>query len=67
MNYSIQKLVDDFFCRIGVDDLKRLETVPPASAFNYIFFKYKEIYGDYPSGELYKILEDRFVKRQEAA
>ena len=63
MNYSIQKLVDDFVNRISADDLKMLETVPAEAAFNYIFFRYKEIYGDYPTGELYKILEDKFSRR----
>ena len=66
MNYSIQKLVDDFIKRIGVDDLKKLESFSAEAAFNYLFFKYKEIYGDYPSGELYKILEDKFAKREAA-
>lgn len=66
MNDSIQKLVDNFLSRFSVDDLKMLSVVPPQAAFNYIFFKYKEVYGDYPSGELYKILEDKFT-RQEAA
>lgn len=66
MNYSIKKLVDDFINRIGFDDLKRLENVSSEAAFNYLFFKYKEIYGDYPSGELYKIIEDKFAKREAA-
>ena len=67
MNYSIKKLVDDFFCRLGQDDLLRLETVPEAVAFNYVFFRYKEIYGDYPTGDLYKILEDKFIRKKEIA
>lgn len=66
MNYSIQKLIDDFIKRIGPDDLKMLETVPPPTAFNYIFFLYKKFYGDYPSGELYKILEEKFLKQRAA-
>lgn len=66
MNYSINKLVEDFVSKLGFDDLKKLETVAPTSAFNYIFFRYKEIYGDYPTGELYKILEDKFAKREAA-
>ena len=63
MNYSIQKLIDNFLTRIGTDELNMLESVPPEAAFNYIFFLYKKFYGDYPSGELYKILEDRFARR----
>ena len=66
MSYAIQKLFDDFMKRLSVDDLKMFETVPPYAAFNYIFFLYKEIYGDYPSGELYKILEDKFAKEKAA-
>ena len=63
MNYSIQKLLDDFLKRIGENDLKMLETVSPEAAFNYVFFLYKTIYGDYPSGEIYEILEEKFFKR----
>ena len=67
MNYSIQKLVDDFVGRLSIDDWKMVESVPSGAAFNYLFFLYKEIYGDYPTGELYKILEDKFTTKQEAA
>lgn len=67
MNYSIQKLYDDFLNKIGIDQIKLLESVPPQAAFNYVFFLYKKTYGDYPSGEIYKMLEDKFLKRQEAA
>lgn len=63
MNYAIQKLLDDFINRISTDELKMLDSVPPETAFNYIFFLYKKIYGDYPSGELYKILEEKFLKQ----
>lgn len=63
MNYAIQKLLDDFINRISTDELKMLDLVPAETAFNYIFFLYKKIYGDYPSGELYKILEEKFLKR----
>ena len=63
MNHSIQKLIDDFINKIGPNDLKMLETVSAESAFNYIFFLYKKIYGDYPTGELYEILKEKFLKR----
>lgn len=66
MNYSIQKLIDDFIKRIGEDELKMLETVSPEAAFNYAFFLYKKFYGDYPSGDLYKLLEERFFKKAAA-
>ena len=67
MNYSIKKLIDDFFSRLGQDELLKLENVLPSTAFNYVFFKYKEIYGDYPTGDLYRILEDKFVRKSEIA
>lgn len=60
MNYSIQKLIDDFTSRIGQDEMKMLETVSPEVSFNYIFFLYKKFYGDYPTGELYEALADKF-------
>ncbi|MBI1858148.1 MAG: hypothetical protein HYR97_03440 [Candidatus Melainabacteria bacterium] len=63
MNLSIQKLIDDFIKRIGEDEIKMLENVSPDAAFNYVFFLYKKFYGDYPSGDLYKILEEKFMKR----
>ena len=66
MNYSIQKLLDDFINRIGTDDLKMLETVTPEIAFNYIFFLYKKNYGDYPTGDLFEALYEKFAKRQAA-
>lgn len=63
MNYSIQKLIDNFITRIGEDDIKMLERVPPGSAFNYVYFLYKKFYDAYPSGEVYEFLKDRFLKR----
>ena len=66
MNYSIQKLIDDFINRIGPDDLKMLENVSPDVAFNYVFFLYKKFYGAYPTGELYEILADKFSRREAA-
>ena len=63
MNYSIQKLADAFLSRINTDDLKMLETVSPVEAFNYLFFLYKKVYGDYPTGELYKYLADKFIDK----
>ena len=59
----MHKLMDDFINRIGPDDLRMLETVSPDTAFNYIFFLYKKIYEDYPTGELFEALYDRFAKR----
>lgn len=66
MNYSIQKLVNDFISRVGDDDLKMLETVPPQTAFNYVYFLYKKFYEAYPTGEVYDALADRFAKQQAA-
>ena len=66
MNYSIQKLFDDFLKKIGLDELKMLDTVSPDAAFNYVFFLYKKFYGDYPTGEIYKALELRFAQREAA-
>ena len=44
MNYSIQKLINDFIGKVGEDDLKMLESVPPQTAFNYVYFLYKKFY-----------------------
>ena len=66
MNYAIQKLIDDFINKIGSDEVRMLETVSPEVAFNYIFFLYKKFYGDYPSGELYNILAEKFTSRKAA-
>ena len=66
MNYSIQKLLDDFVSKVGEDDLKMLETVPPQTAFNYVYFLYKKFYEAYPTGEVYNALADMF-SRQKAA
>ncbi len=63
MNYSIQKLMDDFYRKISEDDFKMLETVSPDVAFNYVTFLYKKFYSAYPTGEVYEILFDRFHKR----
>lgn len=66
MNYAIQKLLNDFLSKIGSDEIKMLESVPPDAAFNYVFFLYKKTYGEYPSGELYKLLETKFTFRAAA-
>ncbi|MBI3590650.1 MAG: hypothetical protein HY094_04640 [Candidatus Melainabacteria bacterium] len=66
MNYSIQKLVDDFIKKIGTDDLKMLETVSPDVAINYVYFLYKKFYEAYPTGEVYEILNFMFAKRRAA-
>lgn len=66
MNYSIQKLINDFVSRVGDDDLKMLETVPPQTAFNYVYFLYKKFYEAYPTGEVYSALSDMFAKQKAA-
>ena len=66
MNYSIQKLFDDFLKKVGPDEVKMLDTVSPDAAFNYVFFLYKKFYADYPTGEIYKALEQRFASREAA-
>ena len=67
MNYSVQKLIDDFIKKIGTDDLKMLETIAPDVAFNYVYFLYKKFYDAYPTGEVYEILNHIFLKRQQVA
>lgn len=66
MNYSIQKLFDDFIKKIGPDDLKMLETVSPGVALNYVYFLYKKFYEAYPTGELYEALNSIFATRKAA-
>ena len=66
MNYSIQKLIDDFIKKIGMDELKMLETVAPDVAFNYVYFLYKKFYDAYPTGELYQILRCIFIQKRVA-
>lgn len=66
MNYSIQKLINDFISKVGDDDLKMLETVPSATAFNYVYFLYKKFYEAYPTGEVYNALAEMFSKQQAA-
>lgn len=66
MNHSVQKLFDDFIRKIGDDELKMLETVSPDAAFNYVFFLYKKIYGDYPSGDMFEALEEKFLRKKAA-
>ncbi|MBI2995404.1 MAG: hypothetical protein HYY52_01675 [Candidatus Melainabacteria bacterium] len=66
MNYSIQKLVNDFIKRIGPDDLKMLETVQSDMALNYMYFLYKKIYGAYPTGEVYEVLASMFTRLKAA-
>lgn len=66
MNYSIQKLIDDFVKKIGEDDIKMLQTVSPDIAVNYIFFLYKKFYGAYPTGEVYELLANKFTEKEAA-
>ena len=66
MNDSIQKLIDDFIKKIGVDDLRMLETIPPQTVFNYVYFLYKKFYGAYPTGDLYEALAEMFTTRKAA-
>ncbi len=66
MNDSIKKLLDDFMKKVGNDDLKMLETVPPQTALNYVYFLYKKFYEDYPTGEVYNALAEMFSKQKAA-
>ena len=66
MNYSIQKLINDFLKKLGSDDIKMLETVPKEAAFNYVYFLYKKFYEAYPTGEVYNELSNMFLKRKAA-
>ena len=66
MNFSIQKLIEDFMKKIGDDDLKVLDKVSSDVAFNYVFFLYKKFYEAYPTGEVYEILADRFARKAAA-
>ena len=66
MNYSTQKLINDFISKVGEGDLKMLETVPPQTAFNYVYFLYKKFYEAYPTGEVYDMLANMFTKQQAA-
>ena len=66
MNYSTQKLINDFISKVGEGDLKMLETVPPQTAFNYVYFLYKKFYEAYPTGEVYNTLAEIFSKEKAA-
>ncbi len=66
MNYSIQKLINDFINKVGETDLKMLESVPQQTAFNYVYFLYKKFYDAYPTGEVYNALADMFPKQKAA-
>ena len=66
MNYSIQKLIDDFISKVGDDDLKMLETVPTQTALNYVYFLYKKFYEAYPTGEVYNALAEMFSQKKAA-
>ncbi len=66
MNYSIRKLINDFIGKVGDADLKMLETVPPQTALNYVYFLYKKFYEAYPSGEVYNALAEMFSKQKAA-
>ena len=66
MNYSIQKLIDDFLKKLGPDDLKMLESVPREAAFNYVYFLYGKFYEAYPTGDVYDELANIFFKQKVA-
>lgn len=61
MNYSMQKLFDDFIKKIGSSDMKSLEGMSGDVAFNYVYFLYNKFYEAYPTGEMYEVLKDRFA------
>ncbi len=66
MNYSIQKLIEDFFKRLGEEDLKTLDGVSADVALNYVVFLYRKFYSAYPTGEVYEFLVNKFSKTQAA-
>ncbi len=66
MNESIKKLFEDFMKKVGNDDLKMLETVPPEVALNYVYFLYNKFYEAYPTGDLYETLAEMFAKKKAA-
>ena len=66
MNYSTQKLINDFISEVGESDLKMLETVPSQTAFNYVYFLYKKFYEAYPTGEVYNALAEMFSQQKAA-
>ncbi len=66
MNYSMQKLYDDFMKKIGDSDLRTLDTMPTDVAVNYVFFLYNKFYEAYPTGEMFEVLSDRFGCRMAA-
>ena len=66
MNYSTQKLINDFVSKVGESDLKMLETVPTQTAFNYVYFLYKKFYEAYPTGEVYNALAEMFSQQKAA-
>ena len=66
MNYSIQKLIEDFMKKLGPDDVRMLASVPPQTAFNYVYFLYKKFYEAYPTGEVYSTLAEKFAHREAA-
>ena len=63
MNYSIQKLVEDFYKKLIETDLKHIENLSSDAAFDYIIMLYKKFYTAYPTGEVYEILKDRFCNK----
>lgn len=66
MNYSMQKLFDDFIKKIGDSDIKSLEGMSAEVAFNYVYFLYNKFYEAYPTGEMYEALQSRFARRMAA-
>ncbi len=66
MNYSIQKLIEDFIKKIGEEDLKTIATVSPEVALNYVVFLYRKFYSAYPTGDVYEILVEKFAKTKAA-
>ncbi len=66
MNYSIQKLIEDFIKKIGEEDLKTIDTVSPEVALNYVVFLYRKFYSAYPTGDVYEILVEKFAKTKAA-
>ena len=62
MNYSMQKLFDDFIKKIGSGDMKSLEGMSGDVAFNYVYFLYNKFYEAYPTGEMYEALQNRFAR-----
>lgn len=67
MNYAIQKLLDDFFKKVGDNELIMLEKMPADAALSYLEFLYNKFYEAYPTGIVYDRLASMFVVQQKAA